>query len=326
MMAGVTPFRGDTALSVALQHLKSQPDRLENLRPDLPVALSRIVHKMLAKDPGQRYATTRDLLRDLRDFRLADDGGDWPDDAADLLDIDTQPLASRGEATQRLDALMKTSGMRTVRSRPLAWAVACLIALAAGGALAWFAREPFLLADTGNAGISDYDTARELFTAAQFQSIDSEVGYRGVIDHFPKDRYFVPRAKQELAWLYLTKGRRDEALVLFEELAASDEAESRAFGLAGQGIVLTLQGDYSRAAQALAQLPVPELRGKIDRRMFPLIQRAMGKNQKHLSKQTRGDLEELIKQMPGEEDFAPTLDDGPQPSRDNGLQPSRDRR
>ena len=298
-------------------------ERLENLRPDLPVALSRIVHKMLAKDPAHRYGTSRDLLRDLRALRLEEDGGDWPDDGSDLADIDTQPLSTRGEATQRLDALMKTSGMRSVRRRPLVWAIACVAALAAGGGLAWFNREPFLLADTGNVGIADYDTARELFTAAQFQSIDSEAGYRGVIDHFPKDRYFVPRAKQELAWLYLTQGRRDEALVLFEELAASDEAESRAFGLAGQGIALTLQGDYPHAAQALAQLP--ELRGKIDRRMFPLIQKATGTNQKHLSEQTRGDLEELSKQMPGEEDFAPAADESPQTGRGNGLPPGRDR-
>jgi eukaryotic-like serine/threonine-protein kinase len=322
MLAGVTPFRGDTALSVALQHLKSQPDRLENLRPDLPVALSRIVHKMLAKDPAHRYATSRDLLRDLRALRLEDDG-EWPDDGSDLADVDAEPLSARGEATQRLDALMKTSGMGSVRRRPLVWAVACLAALTAGGGLAWFNREPFLLADTGKDGVTGYDTARELFTAAQFQTIDSEAGYRGVIEHFPKDRYFVPRAKQELAWLYLTKGRRDEALALFEELAVSDEAESRAFGLAGEGVILTLQGDYPHAAQALAQLP--GLRGKIDRRMFPLIQRAIVNNQKHLSEQTRDDLEELIKQMPGEEEFAPTSDDSPQPRRDNGPPSGRQR-
>ena len=55
MLAGVPPFSGETALSVALQHLKKQPDPLENHRPDIPAALCRIVHKMLAKAPENRY-------------------------------------------------------------------------------------------------------------------------------------------------------------------------------------------------------------------------------------------------------------------------------
>jgi len=41
MLAGVPPFRGDNALSVAVQHVKAQPERLENLVPDLPPSLCR---------------------------------------------------------------------------------------------------------------------------------------------------------------------------------------------------------------------------------------------------------------------------------------------
>src|SRR5262245_53658712 len=40
MLAGHTPFDGDTALAIAVQHLKNEPKRLEELRPDLPPALS----------------------------------------------------------------------------------------------------------------------------------------------------------------------------------------------------------------------------------------------------------------------------------------------
>ena len=39
MLTGQPPFHGDTALSVAVQHLKSEPPRLEDLRQDLPGAL-----------------------------------------------------------------------------------------------------------------------------------------------------------------------------------------------------------------------------------------------------------------------------------------------
>jgi len=57
MLAGHPPFDGDTALAVAVQHLKNEPKRLEVLRPDLPEGLCRIVHKMLAKKPEDRYGT-----------------------------------------------------------------------------------------------------------------------------------------------------------------------------------------------------------------------------------------------------------------------------
>jgi serine/threonine-protein kinase len=327
MLSGVTPFRGDTALSVALQHLKSQPDRLENLRPDLPAPLSRIVHRMLAKDPQQRYASTRDLLRDLRALRLEQDAGEWPDDAADYPELDTQPLAARSEATQRLDALMKTSSMRAIRRRPLVWALGCLIAFTAGGALAWYTREPFLLSGTHNAGIPRYNTAREQFTRAQFQSTDSEAWYQSVIDNFPGDRYFVPRAKQELAWLYLTSDRRKDALKLFTELGKSDEIESQAFGLAGQALVLTRQGQHAQAAQALALLNLPSLRDRrVDRRVYGMIELAIRTNRRHLSEKVQAELEDLIKQRPSEEDFGPDPDEGPASSRDGASPPGRDRR
>src|SRR5262245_20997804 len=70
MRAGEPPFRGDTALSVALQHVRTQPERLETRRSDLPPALCRIVHKMLAKDPKDRYQSPKDLLHELRSIQI----------------------------------------------------------------------------------------------------------------------------------------------------------------------------------------------------------------------------------------------------------------
>ena len=55
MLAGRPPFEGETPLSVAVQHLRTEPERLENLRPDLPEGLCRIVHRLLAKNPAERY-------------------------------------------------------------------------------------------------------------------------------------------------------------------------------------------------------------------------------------------------------------------------------
>ena len=70
MLTGKPPFMGDTALAVAVQHVKTQPRALEEQRPDLPPALCRVVHQMLAKDPAQRWSSCGEFLRELYRIQL----------------------------------------------------------------------------------------------------------------------------------------------------------------------------------------------------------------------------------------------------------------
>src|SRR5207248_3350609 len=42
---------------------------LTKVRPDLPPELGAVIHKMMAKDPAQRYQTCRDLLKDVAHVR-----------------------------------------------------------------------------------------------------------------------------------------------------------------------------------------------------------------------------------------------------------------
>ncbi len=65
MLAGYPPFRGSTAFEVAVAHVQKEPEPLAAIRPDLPAALCGIIHKMLAKDPEQRYPNGRELIKDL---------------------------------------------------------------------------------------------------------------------------------------------------------------------------------------------------------------------------------------------------------------------
>ena len=111
MLTGEPPFRGETALSVAVQHVRKQPDRLENRRPDLPTGLCRIVHKMLAKKPSDRYADARELLRDLRATGLEGSDVDWPVEPAEVSDrrrFGATTVGTPSEATRRLGSVMKT--------------------------------------------------------------------------------------------------------------------------------------------------------------------------------------------------------------------------
>ena len=75
MLAGQPPFHGDTALNVAVQHLKGTPDDLGELRPDLPPALCRLIHKMFARKPEDRCQRPRALGRAAGDRRGQRPGG-----------------------------------------------------------------------------------------------------------------------------------------------------------------------------------------------------------------------------------------------------------
>ncbi|MCA1622922.1 MAG: protein kinase [Acidobacteria bacterium] len=66
MLAGKTPFEGETTSDVIAAILKSEPP----FAPDkFPEDLQRIVGKALEKDRAERYQNVRDLLTDLRDLK-----------------------------------------------------------------------------------------------------------------------------------------------------------------------------------------------------------------------------------------------------------------
>ena len=76
MLAGQPPFAGETALQVAMQHLRAEPPPLAKIRSDLPAALLAMIHKMLAKKPEDRFATAHEIVRrgavDRRGLRRGD--------------------------------------------------------------------------------------------------------------------------------------------------------------------------------------------------------------------------------------------------------------
>jgi Tol biopolymer transport system component len=65
MATGRRPFQGETAAAVIAEILKADPEPLAVLRPNLPLALRRIIERCLRKRPQDRYANARELSSDL---------------------------------------------------------------------------------------------------------------------------------------------------------------------------------------------------------------------------------------------------------------------
>ena len=66
MLTGSVPFKGDSAVTVALKHVNEMAPEPAQLVPGMPYSLNQIVMKAIAKDPDLRYQDAAQFARDLR--------------------------------------------------------------------------------------------------------------------------------------------------------------------------------------------------------------------------------------------------------------------
>ena len=69
MLTGRLPFEGESAVSVAIQHLSSVPLAPSDIREDVPKALELICMKAMAPDLEHRYQSADAMIADLEAFR-----------------------------------------------------------------------------------------------------------------------------------------------------------------------------------------------------------------------------------------------------------------
>lgn len=69
MLTGRLPFEGESAVSVAIQHLSSIPLAPREINPDIPEQLELICMKAMAPDLEHRYQSADAMIADLETFR-----------------------------------------------------------------------------------------------------------------------------------------------------------------------------------------------------------------------------------------------------------------
>lgn len=140
MLAGRRAFAGENALDVIGAILHKEPIPINQLLPELPREIERIVSKTLRKDAEKRYQTARGLLTDLKDARAELE-------FQDKLERTSAPHAEEPK-TQMLSA-QKTDAPRPatssaefltgeIKKHKLGVALAALLVLALVGAGLWF--------------------------------------------------------------------------------------------------------------------------------------------------------------------------------------------
>lgn len=65
LLTGKLPYDAETPLAVILKHLNEPIPSARRLNPDLPESIDVVLHRLLAKDPDDRYQSATELIGDL---------------------------------------------------------------------------------------------------------------------------------------------------------------------------------------------------------------------------------------------------------------------
>lgn len=281
LLCGRPPFQGETALSVAVQHLHESPPPLAERRPDLPEALCEIVHKMMAKSREERYPDAQSVLNDLKPFARGSAGRD------------SQPKPAR----TRTGA--KSSGRRASRQIGRFVGACLLVALCSAG-LGWALRPANPLDQPLPQTVEQPSggTPEELYWQAWNRGDDVEA-WRAVIDSPGTNPVMRRRAHEELAKVYLSSAQLDKAEDIFDEFVRLPQDDAmKANGLAGKAIIAHARGRDDEFRLVLSQL-VPHWR-RLDRQMRAWMSELVAKNREKIQGRLNDEIQQLLDEPAGD--------------------------
>ena len=119
LLSGTLPFLGESPMEIAIKRAKEDPRPLENASPGMDARACVIVNKLITREPGKRYSSCTDLIRDLDK----------------ILSGEKHPTTVKSESTKVKSAAAILAGRRRVKAF-LHWDLlftSLLLAFLAGG-------------------------------------------------------------------------------------------------------------------------------------------------------------------------------------------------
>jgi hypothetical protein len=213
MFAGRPPFSSGNSVTVAVQHLQDIPAPLSQHRADIPEQVCEAIHRMLAKDPNDRYQSTSALLTVIASLQQ--------------LSVNTSLRTSNGVAVWLRDRLP------TWRSVVVAMLVTVVIGVLAGSLMTSKHRLPEISFE-----YEPKDSAAGQFAAAMVHP-GSEFAWMAVIEYYP-EQIEARFAQLHLALLHLTQVPPDpdqadavlDDLLSWTDLRPGEHHQLRALALA----------------------------------------------------------------------------------------------
>jgi serine/threonine-protein kinase len=272
MLTGQPPFGGDTPLAVAVQHLNSPCKPLQEQMPSLPVGMTQLVHRMLAKKPEERFSDPADLLREVHRISSEAAAQGWAEGPAQWSLTEMIAMTDAGsEAASRLGEAMKTSML--LRPNRLRWGSLALLAAAGilvGIALAILVQPSKLLGDVEGGPPAQKTAWAQLYHA---KMVNTDVAWQAVWQNFPDAQpYYHNLAREGLVRYYFFRaGQYDRAIPDLEQLARDSQMSFRVFGIAGLAIAHAKLGQFADAERENARLS-SSMRGLLEEQAPDLAQ------------------------------------------------------
>ena len=225
MLVGKPPFSGETPLALAMQHVQTQPPKLHELRPDAPKSLSRLVERLLAKQPQDRFGNPDEVVAYLRAERKDGLAEFWPEQTIPLPGAE-RPLTSAAPSPATLKLQAQLNRLRKARNRR--WSVALLLGTLGlmmavmGGLYAQSRERPSLFGDSKNMyfGVAKQETVEDQYLAA-------------LLNHTPRNRYlwdavpyFFPPSESNKNRLYAGKAWLQAARQLMKQEDEREKSEA----------------------------------------------------------------------------------------------------
>jgi serine/threonine-protein kinase len=298
MLAGRPPFRGETALAVAVMHLNETAPPLDQERPDLPRSLCELVISMMAKKPDARPTNAATVCESLeRLSHKIENTGAVGRFAAGEFDVSvTRP---------KLSTVMQLVRQPIVRHMAVFMACCLVVGGISAGVGVWLRPgSPFDGPHAATARkIHEQDTVALQVYHAMLR--DDRESWQAVVEYFPEATREVQRAHEHLARLHLREQRFDEAENIYQEFASrSADPETMAHGLAGLAAVASLKGEYLASQRLIADELLP-LRNRLDDEMERLFRETLTRNLDHLSVEDRKRFEALFESELGDDPAPP---------------------
>lgn len=244
LLAGEPPFKATTAVALAYKHLNEEPPPLSGARPDLPPSLIAVIHRLMAKDPAERFESARAVQAELK--RIEKSG----------------EISQSWSASQEVEEETDEQPWWHIPGPILKkFAIACAIVffLAAGTGRERRRGNPLDAPVKNVSNVTQLRTAQAQVRHAQTLSRDPGLSvekkaeaWQAVLDFFPDEKGAGYEARLALATIYLIQNRNlDQAEAWFRELTTQNSNRLKANGLAGRAIITAIHGNHDEAYETI---------------------------------------------------------------------------
>lgn len=247
LLAGRPPFKGETALAVAYHQVHTPPPSLAELRPDLSASVCRLIQRMLAKKPDERFPSAETLLQELRELEKRGES-----DSAFALPVGTSAIDESarpvGWRWSEWSAWLRPSVHPWVAF--VVWGV-LLATIAAAAGTRSVRRSPATLNPAGGK-LTHVDREPTAVRQLEFaRGTNTDDSYWAVLLYFPgiePENHF---ARQALIPRLIQQQRFAEAERLCSEVLAAGNApdSAKATAWAGRALNLAMTGRRADAEQ-----------------------------------------------------------------------------